>query len=413
MLRKCLVALMMGVICAENATAEQPAAKGSNPAPTGIVGWFKGKTSSKKTTSTKSATAKTTSKSSKTVVKSKPTMPTGKAVVSRPSVTSSAAASSAAMTTSTDAPARSAAPGQSTAATAKPSAAKASTTTPKLTLSKRSKPTTSESTAAVERAFVRDAERQAVQVRQTAAQPDDAAPAEVAVAPPELPMLPLEGSAMPTVAVISSPASAVPAIPADDFVSQAESALQPVPIQQAPILPNTDSVTGPQYFSATPAGMSNPVPVHPSQNWQQYQGPQPVHMSSQGQYWNASHYAATGPVYQGAAPMSVQNGMYPQNGSGMYPQTGAALYPAPRPGIPQQVGGIAIENQAFHPHEMLHAHRYRAIYPPYYYKVNGGWMVTPFGVWSKEDWKLQGTQVDVKYHSSISPFTLFKPPVIR
>jgi len=42
-----------------------------------------------------------------------------------------------------------------------------------------------------------------------------------------------------------------------------------------------------------------------------------------------------------------------------------------------------------------------------------GWMVTPFGVWSKEDWKLQGTQVDVKYHSSISPFTLFKPPVIR
>lgn len=413
MLRKCLVALMMGVICAENATAEQPAAKGSNPAPTGIVGWFKGKTSSKKTTSTKSATAKTTSKSSKTVVKSKPTMPTGKAVVSRPSVTSSAAASSAAMTKSTDAPARSAAPGQSTAATAKPSAAKASTTTPKLTLSKRSKPTTSESTAAVERAFVRDAERQAVQVRQTAAQPDDAAPAEVAVAPPELPMLPLEGSAMPTVAVISSPASAVPAIPADDFVSQAESALQPVPIQQAPILPNTDSVTGPQYFSATPAGMSNPVPVHPSQNWQQYQGPQPVHMSSQGQYWNASHYAATGPVYQGAAPMSVQNGMYPQNGSGMYPQTGAALYPAPRPGIPQQVGGIAIENQAFHPHEMLHAHRYRAIYPPYYYKVNGGWMVTPFGVWSKEDWKLQGTQVDVKYHSSISPFTLFKPPVIR
>ena len=265
----------------------------------------------------------------------------------------------------------------------------------------------------MERAFVRDAERQAVQVRQTAAQPDDAAPAELAVAPPELPVLPLESAATPTVAVINSPASAVPSVPADDFVSQAESALQPVPIQQAPLLPNTQTVAGPQYFSATPVGMSNPVPVHPSQNWQQYQGPQPVHMSSQGQYWNASHYAATGPVYQGAAPMSVQNGMYPQNGSGMYPQTGAALYPAPRPGIPQQVGGIAIENQAFHPHEMLHAHRYRAIYPPYYYKVNGGWMVTPFGVWSKEDWKLQGTQVDVKYHSSISPFTLFKPPVIR
>jgi len=270
---------------------------------------------------------------------------------------------------------------------------------------------TADSTAAVERAVVRDAERQAVQVRQTAAQPDDAAPA--AVASPDLPLLSLESAATPTVAVINSPASAVPSVPADDFVSQAESALQPVPIQQAPVLPNTQTVAGPQYFSATPAGMSNPVPVHPSQNWQQYQGPKPVHMSSQGQYWNASHYAATGPVYQGAAPMSVQNGMYPQNGSGMYPQTGAALYPAPRPGIPQQVGGIAIENQAFHPHEMLHEHRYRALYPPYYYKVNGGWMVTPFGVWSKEDWKLQGTQVDVKYHSSISPFTMFKPPVIR
>ena len=59
MLRKCLVALMMGVICAENAIAEQPAAKGSNPAPTGIVGWFKSKTSSKK-----SATAKPISKPS-------------------------------------------------------------------------------------------------------------------------------------------------------------------------------------------------------------------------------------------------------------------------------------------------------------------------------------------------------------
>ena len=104
--------------------------------------------------------------------------------------------------------------------------------------------------------------------------------------------------------------------------------------------------------------------------------------------------------------------MNPQTG-GMYPQTGASLYPAPHPGIPHQVGGIAIENPAFHPHEMLYAHQYKAMYPPYYYKVNGGWMVTPFGVWSHEDWKLQGTTVDVKYKSHISPFTHFKPPVIR
>lgn len=391
MLRKCLVALMMGVICAENATAEQPAAKGSNPAPTGIVGWFK----SKKTTTKKSASTKTTSKSSKTVVKAKPAQTAenaigGQSPITRP-VVSSTSSTAPTRTDALDAP-------------TDPAAA-----TPKLSLTKpANKP--ERTTAAVERAVVRDAERQAVQISQTAAKPDDAAPADVAAAAPEFPELQFESLTTPTVAPINTPA---PVIADEEFTSQAEAALQPVPIQQAPVLPNTDPVSGPQYFSATNAGTSNPVPVHPSRNWQRYQSPQPVHMSSPGQYWNASQYAATGPVYQGSAPMSVQNGMYPQNGSGMYPQTGAALYPAPRPGIPQQVGGIAIENQAFHPHEMLHAHRYRAIYPPYYYKVNGGWMVTPFGVWSKEDWKLQGTQVDVKYHSSISPFTLFKPPVVR
>ena len=95
---------------------------------------------------------------------------------------------------------------------------------------------------------------------------------------------------------------------------------------------------------------------------------------------------------------------------GMYPQTGSALYPCPVPGIPHQIGGAQIMNQAFHPHEMLYAHEYHAMYPPYYYKVNGGFMVTPFGVWSHEDWKLQGTQVDVKYKSHISPFSMFHPP---
>ena len=399
MLRKCLVALMMGVICAENATAEQPAAKGSNPAPTGIVGWFKSKTSSKKSATAKTTTSKIT-KSSKSVTKSKPAQTEDNAIGAQSPVTRPVVASK-----SSAAPARTAA----AASPKKPAAAM-----PAMSLAKKAvnKPEmkTADPTAAVERAVVRDAERQAVQVRQTAAKPDDAAPAAVSAVGSDLPELAFESITTPTVAPINTPA---PVAATEDFASQAETALRPVPIQQAPVLPNTDSAAGPQYFSATTAGMSNPVPVHPSRNWQQYQTPQSVHMSSQGQYRNASHFSATGPVYQGSAPMSVQNGMYPQNGSGMYPQTGAALYPAPRPGIPQQVGGIAIENQAFHPHEMLHAHRYRAIYPPYYYKVNGGWMVTPFGVWSKEDWKLQGTQVDVKYHSSISPFTLFKPPVIR
>ncbi|MEZ6125319.1 MAG: hypothetical protein R3C49_19395 [Planctomycetaceae bacterium] len=88
------------------------------------------------------------------------------------------------------------------------------------------------------------------------------------------------------------------------------------------------------------------------------------------------------------------------------------LYPCPVPGIPQQIGGSAIVHQAFHPHEMLYAHRYKSMYGPYYYKVHGGWVVTPFGVWSKENWKLQGTTVDVKYKSHISPFAMFHRPII-
>ena len=100
-------------------------------------------------------------------------------------------------------------------------------------------------------------------------------------------------------------------------------------------------------------------------------------------------------------------------GSGMYPQTAAAMYPTPRPDIPYYVGGTAITNQAFYPHEMLHAHEYRALYPPYYYKVHGKWYLTPVGVLSCEDWKLQGTEVEVKYKSYISPFANFKPPVLH
>lgn len=320
MLRKSIVALMMGVICAGSAMAEQPAQKQTKPAPTGLVSWLKSRT-------------------------------TGK---SASDATASQARSSKATGTNSTAKSNS-----------QPDAKSGLLSSTK----KIVRPSVKSSQMGVERAVVNDAERQAVAVRQTAAKPDDAAPLELAIAP-------------------------------------AESELQPVPIEMPPVVPNMDPQTGPQYFSATTPSRSNPVPVHPSNNWQTYQAPQPVQMVSQGQYWNASNAAVTGPVYNGYAQMSAQTG-------GMYPHTGAALYPAPRPGIPHQVGGIAIENPAFHPHEMLYAHRYTAMYPPYYYKVNGGWMVTPFGVWSHEDWKLQGTKVDVKYKSHISPFTHFKPPVIR
>jgi len=95
------------------------------------------------------------------------------------------------------------------------------------------------------------------------------------------------------------------------------------------------------------------------------------------------------------------------------PRQGASMYPAPRPGIPAHVGGTAIHNAAFHPHEMMHAHRYRALYGPYYHKVKGCWVLSPFGIWSKENWKLTGTMVDVQYKSRISPFAMFRRPVVH
>lgn len=101
------------------------------------------------------------------------------------------------------------------------------------------------------------------------------------------------------------------------------------------------------------------------------------------------------------------------NSIGQYPTTSAGLYSSPQPNIPYQVGMTAITNQALYPHEFLYPHEYRAIYPPYYYKVKGGWLSTPFGVWSNETWKPMGTEVNVKYKSRISPFSGFIPPLNR
>lgn len=89
------------------------------------------------------------------------------------------------------------------------------------------------------------------------------------------------------------------------------------------------------------------------------------------------------------------------------------MYPSPQPNIPHQMGGTIITNQAFAPHEMLYPHTYRAMYPPYYYKATGGWIVTPWGVWSHDNWKLLGTEVEVKYKSRHSHFSKFALPVIR
>jgi hypothetical protein len=92
-----------------------------------------------------------------------------------------------------------------------------------------------------------------------------------------------------------------------------------------------------------------------------------------------------------------------------YPFTNAPMYPTPLPNIPYQVGATVLTNQAFDPHEMLYAHTYRALYPPYFYEVHGGWKVMPWGVTNVEHWKLRGTLVTVKYHSSIKLFSGFAP----
>lgn len=95
---------------------------------------------------------------------------------------------------------------------------------------------------------------------------------------------------------------------------------------------------------------------------------------------------------------------------GQYPQIGAPLYPSPVQYTPAYNGGTVITNQAFAPHEMLYPHTYHAMYPPFYYKVKGGWFWTPFGVRQHEDWKLQGTEVTVKYRSHYPLFSGYHPP---
>ncbi len=110
--------------------------------------------------------------------------------------------------------------------------------------------------------------------------------------------------------------------------------------------------------------------------------------------------------------VTTQSGA-PVGSLGHYPQLGAPLYPSPAQNIPVQTGATIITNQALAPHEMLYPHSYRAMYPPFFYKVKGGWIWTPFGMRSHDKWELQGTVVEVKYRSKRHPFSGFAPPRIR
>ncbi len=90
----------------------------------------------------------------------------------------------------------------------------------------------------------------------------------------------------------------------------------------------------------------------------------------------------------------------------------APLYPAPVQNIPHQVGGVVITNPALAPHEMLYEHEYRALYPPFYYRVKGWWIWTPFGVESHDKWELIGTEVRVRYKSRPSLLQRIADPFI-
>lgn len=95
---------------------------------------------------------------------------------------------------------------------------------------------------------------------------------------------------------------------------------------------------------------------------------------------------------------------------GQYPQLNAPLYPSPIQGVPSWTGGTVITNQAFAPHELLYPHKYHSMYGPFHYQVKGCWILTPFGVRQHEQWKLQGTEVRVKYRSQYKLFSGFCPP---
>lgn len=99
-----------------------------------------------------------------------------------------------------------------------------------------------------------------------------------------------------------------------------------------------------------------------------------------------------------------------QSGQQHYPQLHAPLYPSPVQHTPTWNGGTIITNQAFAPHEMLHSHTYRAMYGPFYYRVKGGWIWTPFGVRQHEQVKLEGTEVEVKYKSHYPLLSGFRRP---
>jgi hypothetical protein len=116
----------------------------------------------------------------------------------------------------------------------------------------------------------------------------------------------------------------------------------------------------------------------------------PVHAA-----YEAPGYANVGPSSPAAA--ATPAGAVAEFSGGCYPAINSSLYPCPRPDVPYEVGQTIITNQAFYPHEMLYAHRYKALYPPYFYQNKCGLACLPF--FPKPC--LKGTVVTVKYRSCL------------
>jgi len=147
-----------------------------------------------------------------------------------------------------------------------------------------------------------------------------------------------------------------------------------------------------------------------------------AHAQDPGQYHG--YHASPSPLHVGPVHGGMSNA-WGSMGTSVPGQQGyldAPLYPCPRPDIPREVGGTLITNPALDPHEMLYAHRYRAMYGPYYYKDCGFFpcctkyhrVCPPGGIGANgrlpHNVKLIGTEVRVKYHSHYTLFSGFFPP---
>ncbi|MDA1015352.1 MAG: hypothetical protein O3A00_12990 [Planctomycetota bacterium] len=235
------------------------------------------------------------------------------------------------------------------------------------------------------------------------------------------------GLISPLLAQNSSPS---PVLQSASGVVPLSAAPQSGAIQQAVIRPNAPQLGGIQQVNgdavefglpqapvsqpATQQAATPPQTIQPTSRPIQRQHPTPVN-------YRQTYGAVRSPYPQTVSPISYQQyvqiqqaqAMVPAYRMDVHPQTNAALYPSPKPNVPIQVGATAITTQALHPHEFLYPHDYRALYPPFYYKVKGSWFVTPFGVWSRDRWELQGTEVKVKYRSKIPLLGGFTTPLNR